>query len=509
MSEKTAEIRRSGPEAIPAFSHRACYVNHGEHLLNSWNANLIYPDACYQWTLEDWRKFLHMLKAFGYTRFEYWMVPTMFDLPSLEGGRIYQRYAETMREVADLAHADGLEIQCLGSINVWGPKWYYACPSIPEERANLLKLWSHWMRELSGLDAVTLFPGDLGGCNLNGCSHETAIDLDLEIAYIIKEESPKTQIEIGTWGNPFCGWGEDSVQVPGWNQSAIDLMRSGFYGFTNRDFHGTPDRAKAAFEYLVKRLPRFPSDTIVAINPSLNGGGDGLVYARKIVEMCPVSTWDYYVSEGEGAVCPHWNLHRMSNARRAEQAAAPYIGGICYTMSPKLNLLTLYAGAQTFIDPQIDPTEISTHFCTSVFGQEHKPLGDLMKLFGAEAAMDGLPEYLAGVQDQLAGCAPRSPVKRWSRKDLNRAFGLMIEHLEAAKPSACTLPIFPVPETYRQDLLWFARKYYEMTGPNPNRALIAWQYWEKTYGIYSQVPLSSLTAESSCRHFANSFAGLE
>ena len=505
MSVHTQE---SVPGTSPAFSHRACYVNHGEHLLNAWNANLIHPNAPYQWSTQDWREFLHMLKAFGYTSFQYWLVPTMFDLPSLKGGGIYGRYAETMREVANLAHAEGLEIQCLCSINVWGPRWFYACPSIPEERANLLKLWRHWMRELAGLDAITLFPGDLGGCNLNGCTHETAIDLDLEIAGIVKEQNPRTRIEIGTWGNPFCGWGEDSVEVPGWNRSAIDLMRSGFYGFTNRDFHGTPQRAQAAFDYLFRRLPQFPPDTTVAINPSLNAGGDGTTYARQIAELRPVCTWDYYVSEGEGTVCPHWNLERMVRARRAERAAAPYIGGICYTMSPRLNLLTLYAGAQTFMDPQADPTELSSRFCASVFGEEHRPLGELMKLFGVESAMAGLPEYLAGVQDQLAGCGARSPVKNWTRNELNRAFALMIDHLEAAKPSACALPIFPDPETFRQDLLWFARKYHEMTGPNPNRALIAWQYWEKTYGIYSQAPLGSLTAESSCRHFANTFGGM-
>ena len=82
---------------------------------------------------------------------------------------------------------------------------------------------------------------------------------------------------------------------------------------------------------------------------------------------------------------------------------------------------------------------------------------------------------------------------------------MIIEHLEAVKPSACMLPIFPDPETYRQDLLWFARKYHEMTGPNPNRALIAWQYWDKAYAIYQQVPMGSLTAENSCWNFANSF----
>ena len=502
ISENTSNTQRPAIKEKPVFSHRACYVNHGEHLQNSWNANLIYPHARDKWTRDDWQKFLRMLKAFGYTNFQYWLLPTMFDLPSLKGGGIYQWYAETMREVADLAHAEGLEIQCLCSVNVWGPKWFYSCPNIPEERSKLLKLWHHWMRELSGIDAVTLFPGDLGGCNINGCNHETAIDLDLEIAGIIKQESPRTRIEIGTWGNPFCGWGNDALDIPGWNRCLVDLFASGFYSFTNRDLHGMPERAKAVFDYLAKRLPQFPQDTTVAINTSLNRGGDGSAYAREIANLRPVVTWDYYSSEGEGSVCPHWRLDSMAYARQADRAAAPYLGGICYTMSPRLNLLTLYGGAQMFIDPLVDPTELSTRFCTSIFGLEHKELGDLLKTFEL-ASIRRVNQH--DPQWAIKTITPEHFAKIQTRKDCHQAFGMIIEHLEAVKPSACMLPIFPDPETYRQDLLWFARKYHEMTGPNPNRALIAWQYWDKAYAIYQQVPMGSLTAENSCWNFANSF----
>jgi hypothetical protein len=386
MSTNTAPARPPNPAKPPAFSHRVCYVNHGEHLLNAWNANLIYPNARDQWTLDDWRRFLRMLKAFGYTCFEYWLMPTMFDLPSLKGGGIYERYANTMRAVADLAHGEGLEIECLLMLNVWGPRWFYACPGIPEERANLRKLWRHWLRELAGLDRVGLFPGDLGGCNLNGCTHETAIELDLEIAEIVKQESPNTRLEICTWGTPFCGWGSDAVEVPGWNRSAVDLLTSGFGEHTHRDFHGTPERARAAFDYLAKRLPEFPRDTSVAINRDLIQPGDGIPYAREFAKLGPIVTWDYYVSEHEGTVCPHWRLDAMADARRADRAAAPYLGGICYTMSPKLNLLTLYGGAQTFIDPQADPNEIAAGFYAAVFGPEHAELGELTKAFSGRFA---------------------------------------------------------------------------------------------------------------------------
>ena len=504
MSKEKSHIHHPVPGKKPVFSHRACYICAGEHTQNSWMPNYIYPREQNNWTRDDWQKFLRMIKAFGYTNFQYLISPTIFDLPSLKGGGIYQWFAETMREVADLAHAEGLEIQCVSFINVLGPKWFYACPNIPEERSNILKLFRHWMHELSGIDAVTLFPGDLGGCRENGCTHETAIDLDLEIAGIIKQESPKTRIEISTWGNPFVSWGDDAIDMPGWNRSAVDMFNSGSHEFTFQHLHGTPERAKAAFDYLAKRLPQFPKDTTVDITLSLNKGGSGAPYAREIANLCPVLSWDYDVSEDDN-LSPHWRLDSMAYARQAEHEAAPYIGGIIATTSPKLNLLNLYGGAQTFIDPWADPTELSTHFCSSVFGPEHKDLGNLFKVF--ELA----PIPRVDKHDPQWAEKTRTPYHNyqgWTKNDCHRAFELIIEHLEAAKASDCKLPIFPDPETYRKDLLWFAHKYHEMTGPNPNRALIAWQYWEKAYAIYQRVPMGYYVAMPHCRIFANSFSDI-
>lgn len=63
-----------------AFSHRACYVNFAEHLQNAWNPNLYYPEAPNQWSEADWRAFFRMLRAFGFTIFEYWLPPNP-DIP--------------------------------------------------------------------------------------------------------------------------------------------------------------------------------------------------------------------------------------------------------------------------------------------------------------------------------------------------------------------------------------------------------------------------------------------
>ena len=78
----------------PYFSHRACYVNFAEHLQNHWNVNLLYPGAPNRWTPDDWRGFLTMIRAFGFNCFEYWLVPTLYDRPALEGGEVAAQFAQ-------------------------------------------------------------------------------------------------------------------------------------------------------------------------------------------------------------------------------------------------------------------------------------------------------------------------------------------------------------------------------------------------------------------------------
>ena len=56
--------------------------------------------------------------------------------------------------------------------------------------------------------------------------------------------------------------------------------------------------------------------------------------------------------------------------------------------------------------------------------------------------------------------------------------------------SGCSLPLFPDPEIYRQDLLWFARKFHEMSGTNPDRKKIEKEYWKKSVKIYDIIPMS-------------------
>ncbi|HEY3416070.1 MAG TPA: hypothetical protein VGM23_04210, partial [Armatimonadota bacterium] len=445
----------------------------------------------------DWRAFLTYVKACGFTCFEFWLMPTMNDRPALEGGGIYDAFAATIRGVIEIAHGLGLQVKYITAPNAISPAWYYACPHDAEDKRLILDLWRHWARALAGTDIVGIFPGDPGGCNRNGCTHETFIDLSLELTEIVGQENPGARMEIGTWGTPFSGWGTDLWTLPGWDGS-WKMITEG-RGPTPEEpifiWNGRLDRAARAMEYLIKRLPEFPEDAMVAINLGFDSdanatmGGDARPWAREVAKVRPIVSWDYAVAEGELITYPHWRLPRMAARRREERTAAPYAGGMSYTMTPKLNLLTLYASGQLFLNPDADPDVLSRDFCAKVFGAEHAILGELWEAF----------EVVRGW-----GSYPR---RKWSKEVLREKYREIIDRLEAADMRACTLPLFPDPETYRQDILWFARQFYAMADPDPDREAIRQAYWTKSLAIYDHIPMSAdERAEASARQFSQILA---
>jgi hypothetical protein len=465
----------------PAFSHRACYVNFAEHLQNAWNPNMFFPGAPNSWTRGEWGRFLGYIKACGFSCFEYWVAPTLFDRPALQGGGIYADFAATLRMVTEEAHAVGLQTKYIAAVNTIGPEWYFACPNDAADKALIRDLWRHWARELAGTDIVGIFPGDPGGCNRNGCTHETFVELALELTGVILAANPGARIELGTWGTPFSGWGTDLWTMEGWDGTWKSIFETGKP--SEREpmhiWNGRPDRAARAMEYLLKRLPAFPEDMLVAINLGFDPdatatmGGDARPWAREIGKLRPITSWDYSVAEGELITYPHWRLPRMASRRREERSAAPYVGGMSYTMSPKLNLLTLYAAGGLFLNPDADPDQLSRAFCAQVFGAEHAILGELFEAF----------EVVRGW-----GWYPR---RAWSKGVLREKYREIIDRLEAADMSGCALPLFPDPETYRQDLLWFARQFHAMAGPDPDRTAIRGAFWQKALAIYDHIPMSA------------------
>lgn len=474
----------------PAFTHRSYYVNFASHLLNAWNVNVLFPNAPGHWSMDQWRRLMQMVKAFGYTCFEYWLVPSLFSRATLHGDEAADHFADTMRRVTNIAHDVGLHTKYIAVPNCIGHEWYFACPNDREDMDLIQKLWRHWSRVLSGTDIVGLFPGDPGGCNRNGCDHSTWIDLGLRMTEITREENPDATMEFGTWGSPFSGWGDDMVHVPDWD-GKWETMMDAVDGC--HIWRGTPDRAERAMEELDRRLPEFPSDTMVAMNLGFSPeseptvGGDARAYVRDIAGSYRVNSWDYAVTEGELVPHPHWRIPRILARRREEQSAAPYFGATHYTMTPGLSHLCMYSAAQAAINPDRNPDELAREFAGLVFGPEHAELGELMEAF-----------------EVVPGWGHR-PRRRWSPTCAHKAYKQIIEHLQDADMSQCGLPIFPSAERYRQDLLWFARQFAALSGDNPNRDHIRDVYWRKALSIYDDVPMS---VDQRAHQAAERFSGI-
>lgn len=461
------------------FQHRSYYVNFESHLLNHWNVNVLFPDAPNQWSWNDWGRFLDMVKAFGFTCFEYWLSPTLNDPDALAGKGRYGAFVETMQYVNEQAHARGLQVKTISAPNCIGHRWYFACPNDASDLALIEKLWRHWARSLKGTDIVGLFPGDPGGCNRNGCDHNTYLDLCLRLGDIVQQENPGATLEIGTWGTPFSGWGDDMCRVKRWDGAWRSLLEGTQQaGVACHIWNGTPERARRAMDDFLTRLPEFPEDALVAINLGFSpdadatAGGDARDCVRQVARLRRITSWDYSVVEGELVVYPHWRLPRTFSRRREEQSVAPYYGAMSYTMSPCLSHLAMYAAAQAGLSPDRDPDDVSREFCSRVFGPEHEPLGELFEAF--EVA-PGWGHY---------------PRRRWARSEARRAYLAIIDHLEAVDMGHCVLPLFPSPEQYRQDLLWFARMFVRLTDADCDREAIRRAYWQKTLSIYDHVPMS-------------------
>lgn len=481
----------------PAFRHRAYYINFASHLLNAWNVNLVHPRAGQHWNLDEFRRLLAMIKAFGFTCFEFWLEPTIYKSALARDG-IHQEFIRLMPAVIDLAHQAGLQVKYGLTPNCIGQEWYFACPNLPADRALIKRLWTHWAEILSGADMVGIFPGDPGGCRRNGCDHRTFIELALRLSEITLGKNPDAVIEIGTWGSPFAGWGEDMRYVPDWDgtwQMLTKDLPPAADGFACQIWNGTPERARRAISDFIARLPEFPSNAIVGINLGFSPdadpmvGGDAREYVREIAKIRRINSWDYAVTEGELVVYPHWRLPRIFSRRREERAVAPYHGAMSYTMSPKLSHLSMYAAAQAAINPGLDPDLASREFCRRVFGAGHAVLGELFEAF---EVVPGWGHY---------------PRRRWSLQEAHRAYLKIAEHLEQADMRGCDLPLFPSPEEYRLDLLWFARMFARLSSPNPDRPAIRREYWQRSLSIYDHAPRAvDERAESAARAFSMIFS---
>lgn len=477
-----AEDRRLGPTRV------IYYNNFASHLLCAYNPNMYYPDLPFRWSDEDWRGLVDMIASFGFNVFEFWLEPRLFCREALDSP-VGREFARQLNVVINHAHTRGLQAEMIVALATVGEKWRTLCPNLPDEWREIRFLWEAWIQRFPALDIAGIFPGDPGACSRHGCTAETYIDKSIEVAARLDQLRPGIGIEFNTWGPPFFGWG--NIHMPPESQGEFIPEDQGTaWAFSK-------DRADRAMNHLLRRLPDFPVNTAVSINLGFNGDGnpqgeqDARPWAREIARRRRILTWDFSLTEGENAVYPHYRFSRLFARRKEERAAAPYSGGICFTMTPRLNQLSLFEAAQSFRDRDGDADRLAGDFFAKLFGGAGRAFVEDYRLF------EILPDW--GSYDLVQ--MPRGEYHRRMRGFVER-----IEDAKSAVQSGAVL--FPDAESYRQELGFFARLFADLTAPHPDYDALKQTYWDHVYRIYDRLPdhvdpRPRGNTERFIRHFMN------
>ena len=444
------------------------YNNFASHLLCTFNPNMYYPELPCRWSDEDWRRLVDMIANFGFNVFEFWLEPRLFCREAIDSA-VGREFARQLNVVIKHAHSRGLRVEMIVAIATVGEKWRTLCPNLADEWREIRFLWDAWIRRFPGLDIAGIFPGDPGACSRNGCTAETYIDKSLEIALLLDQLRPGIGIEFNTWGPPFFGWGNIRMP-PGSHGEFIPEDQGTAWAFSK-------ERADRSMKHLLKRLPDFPANTVVSINMGFNGDGnpqgeqDARPWANAIAKTRQILTWDFSLTEGENAVYPHYRFGRLFARRKEERAAAPYSGGICFTMTPMLNQLSLFEAAQSFKDRDGDPHRLAGDFFVKVFGEKGRAFADDYRLF------EVIPDWGS------------YGVVKLPRAEYHTRMSAFVERLEDAKGAVNSgAVLFPEPEKYRQELVFFARLFADLTAPHPDYDALKQVYWNRVYRIYDRLP---------------------
>jgi hypothetical protein len=437
----------------PYSTWRAIYINDSAHQANNYDPNLIYPVATNRWPLEKWKRYIDQLAFFRYNVLQIWLVPEMFTPKALEGGGVYDYVRDTLNSVARYARPRGIEICVINGINVAVdsgtllntlpakaykdmPIYRYLSPNNPAEKQLMFALWNHWSKALSDVDMWALFPGDPGGCAEESCGPETYVDLSIELSHIIRKNNPKAIIDFCPW--QFFGWG------PTWPSQ----------------FRKDTARIDRGYRYLLTKVDDFPPGTIFSpnlndytSNPPVQGAGTGGNTIEYIDEIHKkghlIHTWTYFVTEGEGWLNHHDRVAGILR-QRAIEAKYPISGGICYTMTPSLNLLSQFACAEAYWDPDVTAEQVLGRFTDGVFGTS------------AQTLIDIFPSFEIG--PQVGYTFAKAPVwspdftKIHSEMEHNRA---VLTSLKFSRPPRFDLLISP--QAYTSELLYFADLYANLS----------------------------------------------
>lgn len=446
---------------------RIYYNNFAGHLLNAYNPNMLHPELPYRWSNEDWFRTVDMVADFGFNAIEFWLVPRLFCQEGLESD-YGQAFIHQMNAVIDYAASLSMPVLALCSLATTGSDWQTLCPNTKDGWAEIQHLWDAWTKALPNLGGVEIFPGDPGACSLNGCTAETYIDRSCEIAALVQRNLPASRILFNTWGPPFFGWG--ILQGPeGWEGEFVQNYQHTAWAFSK-------ERSDRAMQHLLKRLPDFPAETSIGINLAFNpdadpsGKADARPWAREIAQTNGIHTWDFSLTEGENAIIPHYRLERLFAQRRIERESAPYSGGICYTMTPRLNALSLYAAAQSFLRPDAVHSEVAAEFYTQLYGPggaelvPYLPLFEIFHDWGCYVSVDLPKEEYHGKMKEL------------------------VDLLESLRAQDERIALHPGPEAHRQELLFHARLFAQLSGTAPDYSALRQQYWDRVYAIYDHLP---------------------
>jgi len=135
----------------------------------------------------------------------------------------------------------------------------------------------------------------------------------------------------------------------------------------------------------------------------------------------------------------------MFERRREELALGCYSGGICYTMAPRLQCLSIFCCGEAWWNPAREPGAVLGDFGRLVFGDELAGAGPLLEEF------EVIPDW---------GYYPPFP---YSPQRLEKSMGKLLELLEKVGGDAeSRLPLAPTLTEYRKNLVFFAGLFQKL-----------------------------------------------
>jgi hypothetical protein len=136
-----------------------------------------------------------------------------------------------------------------------------------------------------------------------------------------------------------------------------------------------------------------------------------------------------------------------------------------------LNQLSLYASAQSFMDPDADADAVAADFYRRLFGADGPKLVPYLPLF--EIVQDWGNYHNIDLP----------------RDDYHRRMRELVDLLgDLAGQERHTPALHPSPERHREELLWFARLFADLSAPAPDYDALSQRYWQRVYAIYDRLP---------------------